>query len=610
MNTMKQLLLFLFCMFYSYSCFGQVKITMERHGNVYYVPGKVNGLSMKFIFDTGASNVCLSLTEALFMLKNGYIKEADLGEKGYTQIADGNIVENTKVILRNIEIGGVTINDVAAVITNSLDAPLLLGQSAIQKLGPIQLDGNMLVIANGKDIPSEAKAEKLYYKAYQQVEAKEYDKAIENSLEALENTKAPRLRAMLYDNIGNAYSKKGDNNKALDSFSKALEADMSYTPSRYNLGVVNYEMKKYDDALRAFQLYISNVASKDSQSLSAAYCYIGQIFEKEGRYNESGENYLNSIRLNPSRIAYFGLADVCGITHNYEKAAENYRKGLEYAPNNMSSIKYYHKLGMCLVYMNKRNEAYDAFDNCIKTTSRNKELLFAVLDSSAIEENLRAFACECMALSLNAELWSARVAPNAQECIRRYNHIMSYNPPIPKELEMTVMDYYTLAKAYDFCKETENVVRIIDMGLKKFDNDPELLFLKSLHMPSDSEECISIYKKILRKESLYTPQSFDYGTVYNNIAWGYCLQKKYNEALPYSLKAIELNPEHGYSWETLGELYFYLGQYEKCIDAMTKCIACNDDKQYKDAYEMRGKSYLKIGNTKEGKRDINKAKEM
>lgn len=81
-----------------------------------------------------------------------------------------------------------------------------------------------------------------------------------------------------------------------------------------------------------------------------------------------------------------------------------------------------------------------------------------------------------MALSLNAELWSARVAPNAQECIRRYNHIMSYNPPVPKELEMTVMDYYTLANAYDFCKDTENVVRIIDMGLKKFDNDQELLF--------------------------------------------------------------------------------------------------------------------------------------
>lgn len=119
------------------------------------------------------------------MLKNGYIKEADIGEKGYTQIADGNIVENTKVILRNIEIGGVTINDVAAVITNSLDAPLLLGQSAIQKLGPIQLDGNTLVIAHGKNFPSEEMAMKLYKQAYQQVEAKEYNKAIESSLEGI-----------------------------------------------------------------------------------------------------------------------------------------------------------------------------------------------------------------------------------------------------------------------------------------------------------------------------------------------------------------------------------------------------------------------------------------
>lgn len=148
------------------------------------------------------------------------------------------------------------------------------------------------------------------------------------------------------------------------------------------------------------------------------------------------------------------------------------------------------------------------------------------------------------------------------------------------------------------------------MGLREYNDDSELLFYKSLNMPQESEERISLYKKILEKEYLYTPQHFDYGTVYNNIAWSYCLLKRYNEGLTYSLKAVQLNPEHSYSWETLGELYFYLGQYEKCIDAMTKCIACSDNKQYKSAYEMRGKSYHKIGKTKEGKKDINKAKEM
>ena len=218
---MKHLFL-LFCVFSFLSCFSQVKINLEKHGNVYYIPGKVNGLSMKFIFDTGASNVCLSLTEAIFMLKNGYIKEADLGEKSYSQIADGNIVENTKVILRNIEIGGITINDVAAVITNSLDAPLLLGLSAIQKLGPIQLDGNTLIIANGKNIPSEEKARKLYAQAYQQVEAKEFDKAIENSLEAIRNSSDAKLRAAIYDNLGTAYYSKGNKSMAIEYLSHAL----------------------------------------------------------------------------------------------------------------------------------------------------------------------------------------------------------------------------------------------------------------------------------------------------------------------------------------------------------------------------------------------------
>ena len=224
MNTKKKLWLFLFYFFSSLHCFCQTKIAMEKQGNVYYLTGKVNGLPMKFIFDTGASKVCLSLTEAYFMLKNDYIKETDLGEKEYSQIANGDFVENTKVILHNIEIGGIIIKDVEAVISNSLDAPLLLGQSAIQKLGPIQLDGNMLVIANGSN-PSEEIAKNLYSQAYQQVEAKEFDKAIANSLEAIKNSTDAKLRAAIYDNLGTAYYLKGNKNQAIESINHALEEE-------------------------------------------------------------------------------------------------------------------------------------------------------------------------------------------------------------------------------------------------------------------------------------------------------------------------------------------------------------------------------------------------
>ena len=41
----------------------------RQASNVYTIPCKVNGLALNFIFDTGASSVSISKSEAIFMLK-------------------------------------------------------------------------------------------------------------------------------------------------------------------------------------------------------------------------------------------------------------------------------------------------------------------------------------------------------------------------------------------------------------------------------------------------------------------------------------------------------------------------------------------------------------
>ena len=53
-------------------------------------------------------------------------------------------------MLREIEIGGIILKDIKANIIHEIAAPLLLGQSAIKKLGPYQIDGSKLTINNGK----------------------------------------------------------------------------------------------------------------------------------------------------------------------------------------------------------------------------------------------------------------------------------------------------------------------------------------------------------------------------------------------------------------------------------------------------------------------------
>ncbi len=118
----------------------QTIIDLELEHGVYYVPCNVNGLPLRFVFDTGAADVMLSVTEASFMLKNGYLKETDFIGKSVYQVANGELAEGYTLILRSIEIGDKRLTNVKASIVLSENAPLLLGQSALNKLGAIQFD--------------------------------------------------------------------------------------------------------------------------------------------------------------------------------------------------------------------------------------------------------------------------------------------------------------------------------------------------------------------------------------------------------------------------------------------------------------------------------------
>lgn len=124
---------------------------MTESGGVYTIPCKVNGLDWDLIFDTGASKVCISLTEALYMLKHGQLKVEDVQSKEYYSIADGSISEGTKVILRKLEIAGIVLKDIEASVIHKLNAPLLFGQSGMAKLGKFQIDAEnkTLTILNG-----------------------------------------------------------------------------------------------------------------------------------------------------------------------------------------------------------------------------------------------------------------------------------------------------------------------------------------------------------------------------------------------------------------------------------------------------------------------------
>ena len=190
------------------SAWSDTVIQMEEYGGVYRVPCTVNGAKMKFIFDTGASNVSLSIVMAEYLLDNDYISDNDLMGVGQTQTADGSIVDHLRINLKEIEIGGLKLRDIEAIVIASQNAPLLLDQSAIQKLGHIQLNGNQLIISG---ITNQLNDEKIDH----------YGTLADKALDDGNYAEAEKYYSILYEN--DALSEYG-----ISEYARACEANGNY----------------------------------------------------------------------------------------------------------------------------------------------------------------------------------------------------------------------------------------------------------------------------------------------------------------------------------------------------------------------------------------------
>lgn len=119
-----------------------VEVHFTPTGGCYSVKCNINELPLSFIFDTGASTVSISQVEANFMLKNGYLHKNDFIGKGRFVDANGDISEGSIINLREVEIGGLKLNNVQASVVSNQKAPLLLGQSVLSRLGTIKIDNS------------------------------------------------------------------------------------------------------------------------------------------------------------------------------------------------------------------------------------------------------------------------------------------------------------------------------------------------------------------------------------------------------------------------------------------------------------------------------------
>lgn len=116
---------------------------MKTDGGIYEVPAFINGvLKISFVFDSGASDISISPDVASTLIRTGTISKSDyIGIQKY-RFADGSTATSKVFNIHQLKIGDKILRNVRASISESIDAPMLLGQSVLQRFGKFTIDNN------------------------------------------------------------------------------------------------------------------------------------------------------------------------------------------------------------------------------------------------------------------------------------------------------------------------------------------------------------------------------------------------------------------------------------------------------------------------------------
>ena len=117
---------------------GKVVMTADNQGH-FFTTGTVNGVSVRFLVDTGATMISLGANDAR---RIGL--DFNRGQKGMTQTANGQSVVS-KIQLDSVRIGDVTLHNVDALIHQTEMPMALLGMSFLNRM-EMQRDGSTMTL--------------------------------------------------------------------------------------------------------------------------------------------------------------------------------------------------------------------------------------------------------------------------------------------------------------------------------------------------------------------------------------------------------------------------------------------------------------------------------
>lgn len=181
--------------------------------------------------------------------------------------------------------------------------------------------------ANSK---SPNKARPLINLGYAYGKLQQWDKAISAFTKV--NEVEPNYHAAAYYNLGIAYWTTGQKDKSMENYSMAIKVDSTYADAYYGRGVCYYYLNDQDKALQDY--------SKALKYLQRPELYFNRalIYSNKKMWNEAITDFSKAISATPDNSSlYYNRGLAYGGMNQWELAADDFTKTLELDPQNKSA---------------------------------------------------------------------------------------------------------------------------------------------------------------------------------------------------------------------------------------------------------------------------------
>lgn len=376
--------------------------------------------------------------------------------------------------------------------------------------------------------------------------------------------------------------------------------------------------ESYNDDDYANAIYFSNEIIKTDANIPQAYAIkaMSYFYKNEilNAYNNiskaqslrySGEDNIKFIHDETSKF----IKD--RMTNSDYRTIQYFCENVWY-PNDFSN--YY--LGLAYYYQNDSKQAKKTLKK-VKNFEPAKQFISAIENNQTIQNPYLSQVSSSANNSNSNNNEFAKIGEYYKS--KDYEKILNILQPVEKNIEIgKISDSKTILFVYankTYCnyylKNYAKAISDATMAINNYNGNEtaSLYFMRALSKTevkdyyganSDYDYLIDNYNKINFKDN-------SLGTLINNKAYNLVLLKDFKSAKPLIDKALTLEKNTDYIWDTKGELEYYLGNYNESIKAMTNSLNLS---KRANSYFYRGLSNIKLGKKADGCSDLSKAGEL